>query len=335
MQALEITSEDMALRNDDKVWIADEIAKAIREHLEPHGWRKLAFILRQLGPIVASIGVIVTLLGITAGSLYQSFARVDKEARFEQSTTDRLGAIEETLHAFQRSQVNALLDSAIREAKAKQKEIANQHIEQATEMLQALTKARVPAPESFFQSIVKTLDQLRPTGIGDTEVHQTALKLADYRSSLQPAPEIPRNLKTVQLPVDTHKWSGMLVTGTKIQMDNSVHLPRTATIVGNGAVLNVTDKFPKGADVLIPESRSLAENKFFIEGIVVFGGSQTLDGIDWRSTVFINTHIRYLGGDLKLTNVTFVNCVFDAVPSPTGVKFVEYAALGLPAFNAG
>lgn len=56
--------------------------------------------------------------------------------------------------------------------------------------------------------------------------------------------------------------------------------------------------------VLGPALRGkMSENVVFNEDKIV-GGSQTLDGIHWRNTVFVRTRIRYNGGEVELTNGT-------------------------------
>jgi hypothetical protein len=57
-------------------------------------------------------------------------------------------------------------------------------------------------------------------------------------------------------------------------------------------------------------------------------GTQTLDGIRWRNTSFENMHIIYLGGDMELSNVKFINCTFEIrTNSPKTDQFLLYAAL--------
>jgi hypothetical protein len=50
--------EDMKLRDDDKKWIKKEIEEQIQaalahiiDSLKPHGWRKAASVVRELGPL--------------------------------------------------------------------------------------------------------------------------------------------------------------------------------------------------------------------------------------------------------------------------------------------
>lgn len=93
-------TEDMALRNDDRDWIHTEIQSAVNL-LRPHGWRKAVFVLRELGPLAATLAIIVTLVSITLGAVYQSTSHVRDETAFRTKTTDRLDAIEGILKLIQ------------------------------------------------------------------------------------------------------------------------------------------------------------------------------------------------------------------------------------------
>jgi hypothetical protein len=98
---------------------------------------------------------------------------------FRTRTSDRLDGLERDVHSLQRSQVNVSLKSAIDEAKAGQRDNANSHIQQATDILQNLSEDHAPAPNSFFESAINTLNQLRSTTIGEAAVHQASVRLAD------------------------------------------------------------------------------------------------------------------------------------------------------------
>jgi hypothetical protein len=90
----------MKLRDEDKRWLTGEIADqskkavdALVNSLRPHGWRKAAFLLRELGPIAAIIGIVVALLGITLSAVYYSVANVKEETKFRTTTEQALNGI--------------------------------------------------------------------------------------------------------------------------------------------------------------------------------------------------------------------------------------------------
>ncbi len=95
--------EDMALRKEDKDWVTEEIATAIREHLNPHGWRRLGLFLKTWIPLGAAISIFIALLALAGAGWNFAFTRVDKEARFQTQTTYALGQIKATVTGLQSS----------------------------------------------------------------------------------------------------------------------------------------------------------------------------------------------------------------------------------------
>jgi hypothetical protein len=94
----------MPLRKEDKTWVTEEIHAAIKEHLNPHGWRKL----QQFLPLAAVLGILVALLALAGAGWKYAFSRVETEAQFQTHTTetftrtaDRLTSIEGTLTLLQ------------------------------------------------------------------------------------------------------------------------------------------------------------------------------------------------------------------------------------------
>ena len=102
-------------------------------------------------------------------------------------------------------------------------------------------------------------------------------------------------------------------------------VPGPVHLLSTGAVLNGTE-IPTGVDILNPTTRS-SSNGVVVQGLILMGASQTLDGIVWQDTVFVNTKIRYLDGDLKLIHVRFVNCTFQITGSGRAEEFANYVAL--------
>jgi hypothetical protein len=86
----------MTIRKEDWPLINKAISDAVAP-LRPSGWRKALFELRQWGVLAATATVIVALLAVAAGAIYQAVARVDREARFETNTENRLRTIEAQL----------------------------------------------------------------------------------------------------------------------------------------------------------------------------------------------------------------------------------------------
>ncbi len=74
------------MRNEDQQWVQSRIQTAINEHLNPHGWQKLIYWLRLMGPLAATISLIVALLTLAATAFYQATARIGRQATFETNT---------------------------------------------------------------------------------------------------------------------------------------------------------------------------------------------------------------------------------------------------------
>lgn len=64
-----------------------------------------------------------------------------------------------------------------------------------------------------------------------------------------------------------------------------------------------------------------------VQGTVLRGGKQRLDGFEWLDVTFIGTQISYEGHDVKLVNVKFINCTFALPPTEAGARVADYAAL--------
>jgi hypothetical protein len=92
----------------------------------------------------------------------------------------------------------------------------------------------------------------------------------------------------------------------------------------------LVSEMPPGTDFLITidpiEKRLLSDNRF-IDTIAFKNGEQTLDGFHWRNVVFVNTHIKYYGGEVELANVRFVQCTFQIVRDSHGSQMANYVAV--------
>ena len=95
------STKNMPLRNDEKSWVQKEISAAIAEHLNPHGWRKLRHFLQTWSFLGGIFTVILSLLALAGAGWYYTMTRVDKQARFEATTTDKLDAINKAMSDLQ------------------------------------------------------------------------------------------------------------------------------------------------------------------------------------------------------------------------------------------
>lgn len=72
-----------------------------------------------------------------------------------------------------------------------------------------------------------------------------------------------------------------------------------------------------------------------VTNLTFYGCAYSLDGAAYTNVVFINSHIIYGGGPVQLNDVVFVNCTFEAQPSPKGSQLLEYAALDQQQLSIG
>jgi hypothetical protein len=92
---------------------------------------------------------------------------------------------------------------------------------------------------------------------------------------------------------------------------------------------------PSGTDAVRTSSGTLAQNANSISGVTLNDVTQTLDGVEWKDVTFVNSRIRYHGGDLKMENVHFVHCTFEVPVNPRGAQLADYAALESGALKIG
>ena len=102
--------------------------------------------------------------------------------------------------------------------------------------------------------------------------------------------------------------------------------PKPIEILGYGAGIDSTSMKP-GQEIFLPATRSLDQNPATVRGLILVGATQTLDYMTWEDVTFVNTHIKYLGGPVRLRNVRFVNCTFDFPTNNYGQQLAKYAAL--------
>jgi len=177
--------------------------------------------------------------------------------------------------------------------------------------------ARTPAPDSYFGDISKTLDALK-TAKPSPELEQAAFRarvsLSEYSSAIQPQPDLTGPKKVVDMSIRA-----------AIGMRMNIKLLLGAYIL---PVYVHGDVFESSAP---PKLNS----NVVIDGPAVFVGmvpdaSQTLDGIHWLNGItFVNMRIRYNGGEVELSNVRFVNCTFEFIPSPRAIQLAEFVTLRL------
>ncbi len=196
--------------------------------------------------------------------------------------------------------------------------------EEAHRALHEATVSKAPATPEFFKQVSDVINSVSPRQPElSTKFYQLRVGLATYRSAINPAPSLPK--QSAELPTTGHTFT---LTMALYPASTSIVLspPKPVVIEGNGAGIDCTSMKP-GQEIFIPATRSLDQNPVTVRDLILVGATQTLDYITWENITFINTHIKYLGGSVRLRNVSFVNCTFDLPSNNSGQQVAKYAAL--------
>lgn len=184
----------------------------------------------------------------------------------------------------------------------------------------------VPPPAGYFEKAIKTINQVTVPLSPDVarEIFSTRVALAEYRSILEPMPKFPEKYHSAApgTPLSAIPSFGRAV----IRFNAPVPVGRDVVTHFNGAFLDGS-AVPSGNDLLEIPSGPVDENKIVMQEGAIFNVTQTLDGVEWKDMVFVNSHIKYRGTGVKLENVRFVNCTFDLPTNAQGAELADYVAL--------
>jgi hypothetical protein len=206
-------------------------------------------------------------------------------------------------------------DQAKQYAEAGKDEAAQRFIELAQGAVATAAEQKVKANPRFFQRQISTIGDIShpaPTLVGP--IHDLRVTLAEYHSAIEPPPPIRKkvNVRPDVKPLDIASLTEPVTLETDYGSD--VQFIQSPGIDGFSRSPNY--RF-KNFNILTPN-----------------GATQQLDGIHWDNVVFIGTHIKYLGGDIDLKNVRFVQCRFNVAATEMGKKFLDYVALGQTTLNS-
>jgi hypothetical protein len=319
---------DMALNETDKSWIRETITNANKAH----GWGKLKRFIKEWSGAGAAIAIL--LFGFSQWSSY---------IEFRTQTNDRLNTIEGQLKSVRetldKNHAEASLAQAALEAKYGDQSSSISRLSEVGPLLGRLADNRVGAPPSFFQSAVGALNTIRAAGIKEQEVSPVSIQLAQYRSALNSAPDLPAPTReshpTGALP---GSGKGEIILGAALYPDyTTVRFDRdlTLTIEGNGGALDCR-RMHGGQEIFLADPAFWPKHPATVRNLSLIGGTQTLDYVNWENVTFVGTHINYRGGVLRLKNVRFVGCTFEAVPDgKNSIDLLNSLALGLPSLSTG
>jgi hypothetical protein len=304
---------EMAIRKEDWPAINQAIDDAVRKAIDPltpHGWRKLVFVIRQLGTVAAVLSLQVALLALTFGALYQAFSHVEKEAEFRTKTGDTLTAISDHL-----KKIDGELSAISLE------KIAANPVDRASAL--AAKKLIVEAKAASTQLPNNVIEQVGQKFIAASEnepaAWDTAVAFLDYKSSINSSLPIPNE--------------GFRKPGTytyyHYNVPNGMEAP----------TLRVAGIVPAESSARL-ETIGVNQNENLPVGaayIIANGGALALDKTEFRNVILQNVHVYYYGGRVKMANVYFLNCTFEMKPGQNSQKLLLAALTGgaSTTFSAG
>lgn len=202
-------------------------------------------------------------------------------------------------------------------------------LDESTASIKSAMNKNSPESPRYFSEMIATLNEIQsknpPVGVS-TRLFAARIALASYRSSLESPPDIPSELR--RIPPGVRIITPQMLGGRAVyRITRGLSVPRGSRLLSHGAAINGTD-IPDWQEMLSPPSRSISQNgDITVQGLVLIGGSQSLDGIIWENVTFFRERISYNGGDLALEGARFIDCVFDMEDSKTGRSLADYAAL--------
>ena len=208
--------------------------------------------------------------------------------------------------------------------KVRASEVAND----AREMLRAAKDNKSPVPPGYFSGTVALLNDLPPVTDADvaSRVLSDRVALAEYHSVLEAAPNLPAKDTQLKVSVGEPVTSQLLSGDALYRASHQLTLAPQTVLDAPGSVLDGSALAP-GTDLLQPAGASLAKNGNSVSGLTLQSVTQTLDGIEWKNVTFVNSRIRYRGGDLRLDGVHFVHCTFEVPSNNRGSQVADYATL--------
>ncbi len=216
--------------------------------------------------------------------------------------------------AWQRD-FNDALDSATQEVADGQVGAAEVAVDRAETILTTQRLISAVAKPEFFEPALAALDRVLAKRSDDARLREhvtlARISLAEFRSSLVPEPLPSADAKRVAIGVPREVAAGDTLDPASF----------------GGRILDAT-LMPGTAEILLPpSSRAFADN-VRVENLTVQGAAQTLDGLHWHNVTFIDTRLRYEGGELDLQDVHFVRCRFGFDTDDRGARLATAIALG-------
>jgi hypothetical protein len=283
------------------VQLEDEMAKLspeektkliaeIRDALNPKGFRKAVFFLREWG-ILAVIPTIIVALAIFAAAQFNAAnTRLADEVRFQEKTNGRLNSIDKDLVSMR-----ALLAASQPSRKL------NQDAAKAL-LAEAKQKDGVPIPSDIVQQAGDSFVDAART---EPSAWRVVPDFLNYRSFLNASLPSPiSNSKPIESTKEIDPAWGFKMPIDEASLkpsktDFRLYFYPPAAPIKEAAALEALDQ---------PAGGSFGPS--FISFTAIPPIAITLDGFHMRNIVFKNVIVVYRGGPTRLEHVLFVDCDF-------------------------
>jgi len=290
-------SEDMKISTPEwekiETIVATKIAEAIAP-LRPRGWRKALSLLREWGILAANISALITLLAITLAALGVAYSHLEKETEFRTNTARTLGDIQRqltslNLRAAASDPSSPLSRDAVKEALANAKE----------------NDIQLP-----LRSIVQGGSAFIKAAMNESIAWEGAQEFLAYRSWLTLASNIiSREAIAAFKPV---------VASGAYSIPGRPGNPEPK-LYGIGAPVPIAQS-ARLEPIAAPRTQ---RTELGHEQILLVGGVASLEGMYLRHVILQDLTVSYIGGPVKLEDVSFIDCKFDFRNDEDGRKLGE------------
>ncbi len=297
-------------------------------------------------PMFARMAVVLlaTVLPATLG--WQGLQRLFHPRQTAGAVTTGTPAKSAPAMAAWQSQVISALEAATAQGSAGNITVAEVEVDRAAAILAATRIQGEPAVSDFFDVGLRSLDRVQRTQPENQRLfeHVTLAKveLAQLRSAQPLEAEGSGDRCAVVGQSQGDADATVVPVGPGATAPHAVTIPghvvvaSPRTVVAQSILNPATVKgtyvdatlMAETAEIILPPATRLFVDDVRVEGLTFEGASQTLDGIHWKNVTFINTRLRYEGGEVSLNNVRFVRCTFGISTDERGARLASAIALG-------
>jgi hypothetical protein len=256
------------------------------------------------------VGVVTAAITVT-GHIDGEFTAIRGDISALKLHEEKLDSAITVLTNQQNEQTQKLIRELLASAQSATKtDLAVQAVRAASTLTATLRQEKSPSRPEFFRGIVegtRALSNSTQPSLRDA-AFDLQTQLAEYRSALIPIK-------------NDEAWTFQ-------------PMPHAITVYPNARISGGTFNMSNVSGDAIVAGKGIRTHPLpYLQGTVIEGGMQTLDGFEWQHVIFIGMHIRYKGGEVKLNGVVFINCTFDLQRDKRGARVADYVALDLPTLN--